>query len=67
MDIFFTYLKQNKRDKVLDFLDKEINDLTYLISLESESTKCSNKIFRDYSKSLLIISDEDDIDTIMLN
>ena len=67
MDIFFTYLKQNKRDKVLDFLDKEINDLTYLLSLESESTKCSNKIFGDYAKSLLIISDEDDIDTIMLN
>jgi len=67
MDIFFTYLKQNKHDKVLDFLDKEINDLTYLISLEAESTKCSNKIFRDYSQSLLIISDEDDIDAIILN
>ena len=67
MDIFFTYLKQNKQYTTLDFLDKEINDLNYLISLESKSNKYSNKIFRDYSKSLFIVSDEDDVDAIMLN
>jgi|TARA_B100001250_G_scaffold401465_1_gene413382 hypothetical protein len=67
MDLFFTYLKQHKEYKTIDFLDKEINDLNYLISLESESKKYSNKVFRDYSKSLFIVSDEDDVDAIMLN
>jgi len=68
MDINFTYLKENKRDKILDFLEKEINDLSYLVSLQSKSTKHSNKIFTDYAESLFVVSDDDnDSDVLMLN
>ena len=68
MDIDFTYLKKNKCDTVVDFLDKEIDNLSYLISCKSKLNQQSNKILEDYSKSLFIISnDSDEIDTLMLN
>ena len=68
MDINFTYLKEKKRDKILDFLEKEINDLSYLVSLQSNSTKNSNKIFTDYTDSLFVVSDDDnDGDVLILN
>ena len=68
MDIDFTYLKENKCDKVVDFLDKEIDNLSYLIACKSKLNQQSNKILENYSKSLFIISnDPDDIDTLMLN
>ena len=68
MDIDFTYLKDNKCDKLVDFLDKEIDNLNYLISCKSKLNRQSNKIIEDYSKSLFILSDDtDDIDILMLN
>ena len=36
MDIDFTYLKESKRDKIVDFLDKEIDNLSYLIACKSK-------------------------------
>jgi len=68
MNIDFTYLKDNKCDKLVDFLDKEIDNLNYLISCKSKVNRQSNKIIEDYSKSLFILSDDtDDIDILMLN
>ena len=66
MDINSTYLQENKRQKILDLLEKEINDLSYLISLRSKSNKESNKILTDYSESLFIVPD-DDCDVLILN
>ena len=43
MDIFFTYLKDEKRAKVVDFLNKEIEYIDSLISLNLDLKKKSNK------------------------
>tara|TARA_Y100001968_G_C19157086_1_gene618967 strand:- start:412 stop:618 length:207 start_codon:yes stop_codon:yes gene_type:complete len=68
MDIDFTYLKESKRDKIVDFLDKEIDNLSYLIACKAKLNRESNKLFEDYSQSLFLIFDNpDDIDTLMLN
>ena len=67
MDIFFTYLKEKKHKRVVDFLNKEIEYIDYLISLNSDSEKHSNKFLNDYSNSLFITSDKEDDDSIILN
>ena len=67
MDIFFTYLKDKKHKRVVDFLNKEIKHIDYLIALNSTSEKDSNKFFNDYSNSLFITSDKEDHDSIILN
>ena len=65
MDIFFTYLKETKHKRVVDFLNKEIDYIDDLISLNSE--KHSNQFLNDYSNSLFITSDKEDDDSIILN
>ena len=67
MDIFFTYLQEKKQEKIVDFLDKEIESLDYLISLNSTSKVSANKVLNNYSKSLFIISNEEESDAIILN
>ena len=68
MNMDFTYLKENKRDKLVDFLDKEIDSLNYLISCRSTLKRPLNNIFMDYSRSIFVISDApDDNDALMLN
>ena len=67
MDIFFTYLKEKKHKRTVDFLNKEIEYIDYLISLNSDLEKNSNKFLNDYSNSLFFTSDKEDNDTIILN
>ena len=68
MNMDFTYLKENKRDTLVDFLDKEIDNLNYLISCRSTLKRPLNNILMDYSRSLFVISDDnDDNDALMLN
>ena len=66
MSIIFTHFKKNKRKKISQFLESEIEHIDNLISVVSaESTL--NKVLIDYSKSLFFVSNEDDNDTVILN
>ena len=38
MDTFFTYLTQNKKIKIINYLNKEIDSLESLIDLQSNFT-----------------------------
>ena len=68
MNMDFTYLKENKRDTLVDFLDKEIDNLNYLISCRSTLKRPLKNILKDYSRSVFVISDApDDNDALMLN
>tara|TARA_B100000902_G_scaffold382931_1_gene421167 strand:- start:430 stop:636 length:207 start_codon:yes stop_codon:yes gene_type:complete len=68
MNMDFTYLKENKRDTLVDFLDKEIDNLNYLISCRSTLKRPLKNILKDYSRSVFVISDApDDNDSLMLN
>jgi len=67
MNIFFTYLKEKKHKRIVNFLNTEIEYIDYLISVNSDLEKRSNKFLNDYSNSLFITSDKEDNDTIVLN
>ena len=67
MNIFFTYLKEKKHKRIVNFLNTEIEYIDYLISVNSDLEKHSNKFLTDYSNSLFIVSDKEDNDTIVLN
>jgi len=58
----FTYLNKQKHKQIIKFLEKELSDLD-----DFSSDLSSNKYLRDYSKSLFIISNNDDNDSIILN
>ncbi len=64
MDIFFTYLKEEKHKLLIKNLNQEIECLDYLISLHS--VKC-NKFLNDYSNSLFTPLHEEDSDGVILN
>ena len=62
MDIFFTYLKEKKQRRVINFLNNEIEYIDYLISLNLDSKKDLNQFLSDFSKSSFISDrDKDDI------
>ena len=67
MSIIFTYFKKNKRKKISQFLESEIEYIDNLISVVSDSESALNKVLIDYSKSLFFVSNEDDNDTVILN
>ena len=58
----FTYLNKQNHKQIIKFLEKELSDLD-----DFSSDLSSNKYLRDYSKSLFIISNKDDNDSIILN
>ena len=58
----FTYLNKQKHKQIIKFLEKELSDLD-----DFSSDLSSNKCLMDYSKSLFIISNKDDNDSIILN
>ena len=58
----FTYLNKQKHKQIIKFLEKELSDLD-----DFSSDLSSNKYLMDYSKSLFIISNKDDNDSIILN
>ncbi|MAQ70442.1 MAG: hypothetical protein CMD23_05045 [Flavobacteriales bacterium] len=61
----FTYLRKQKNKKIIEFLEQE---LCHLDALDDSSSYLNeNKYLIDYSKSLFIISNKDDNDTIILN
>ena len=61
----FTYLNKQKHTQVIKFLEKELSDLDDFENFSSDLS--SNKYLMDYSKSLFIISNKDDNDSIILN
>ena len=61
----FTYLNKQKHTQVIKFLEKELSDLDDFEHFSSDLS--SNKYLMDYSKSLFIISNKDDNDSIILN
>ncbi len=67
MDIFFTYLKEEKHKLLIKNLTKEIERLDYLISLHSDSEIKCNKFLNDYSNSLFTPLREEDSDGVILN
>tara|TARA_Y100001968_G_C19263933_1_gene670676 strand:+ start:154 stop:357 length:204 start_codon:yes stop_codon:yes gene_type:complete len=67
MDIFFTYLKEEKHKLLINNLTQEIERLDYLISLNSDSEIKCNKFLNDYSKSLFTPLNEEDSDGVILN
>ena len=67
MSIIFTHFKKNKRNKISQFLESEIEYIDNLISVVSDSEIALNKVLIDYSKSLFFVSNEDDNDTVILN
>jgi len=67
MDIFFTYLTEEKHKLLINNLNKEIECLDYLISLNSDSEIKFNKFLNDYSKSLFTPLNEEDSDGVILN
>ena len=67
MSIIFTHFKKNKRKKISQFLESEIEHIDNLISVVSDSESTLNKVLIDYSKSLFFVSNEDDNDTVILN
>ena len=67
MDIFFTYLKEEKHKLLINNLTQEIEYLDYLISLNSDSEIKFNKFLNDYSNSLFTPLHEEDSDGVILN
>ena len=67
MNIFFTYLKEKKHKRIVNFLNTEIEYIDYLNSVNSDLEKRSNKFLNDYSNSLFITSDKEDDDSIILH
>ena len=61
----FTYLNKKQHTQIIKFLDNELSNLDGFISSVEEVK--SNKYLIDYSKSLFIISNKDDNDSIILN
>ena len=61
----FTYLNKQKHKQIIKFLEKELSDLDDVVDFSSDLS--SNKYLMDYSKSLFIISNKDDNDSIILN
>lgn len=61
----FTYLNKQKHTQIIKFLEKELSDLDDFENFSSDLS--SNKYLMDYSKSLFIISNKDDNDSIILN
>ena len=64
----FTFLKDSKSDKIINFLDQEIDNLNYLLSCKSTQKKDTNKIFKDYSRAIFVTNnDSNDIEDLILN
>ncbi len=61
----FTYLNKQKHTQIIKFLEKELSDLDDFENFSSDLSL--NKYLMDYSKSLFIISNKDDNDSIILN
>ena len=61
----FTYLNTKKKNKIIDFLDDEIDNINGLF-IENLHKK-SNQDLINYSKSLFVSSDKDENGFIILN
>ena len=65
MDTLFTYLNNTTDNKIIDFLDHEINQLNYLLDNDTEMRK--HNFLLDYSNSIFIVSKNKSNDSITLN
>ena len=65
MDKLFTYLNNTTNNKIIDFLDHEIDQLNYLLDNDAELRK--HNFLLDYSSSIFIVSKNKSNDSITLN
>ena len=65
MDKLFTYLNNTTNNKIIDFLDHEIDQLNYLLDNDAELRK--HDFLLDYSSSIFIVSKNKSNDSITLN
>ena len=61
----FTYLNEKEKQKLINFLDSEINKTTKLMCVNSRVD--INKNILDYSNALFKVSDDEDNEFILLN
>ena len=61
----FTYLNEKEKQKLISFLDSEINKTTKLMCVNSRVD--INKNILDYSNALFKVSDDEDNEFILLN
>jgi len=65
MDKLFTYLNNTTNNKIIDFLDYEIDQLDYLLDNDTDLRK--HDFLLDYSRSIFIVSKNKSNDSITLN
>tara|TARA_B100000902_G_C27236401_1_gene877676 strand:- start:1028 stop:1231 length:204 start_codon:yes stop_codon:yes gene_type:complete len=65
MDKLFTYLNNTTNNKIIDFLDHEIDQLDYLLDNDADLRK--HNFLLDYSSSIFIVSKNQSNDSITLN
>ena len=61
----FTHLNNRKKKKIINALDQEIKIIESAILLNSNNKL--NELLLNYSKSLYIIDDKDENETLILN